>query len=259
MTTPKQERPLILLTNDDGYHARGLRVLRAALQEHADVVVCAPEQNQSATSHSLTLHRVLRLREAEPAVFYVDGTPADCVYVALSSAGRVLPRAPDLCVSGLNHGLNLGVDVFYSGTVAAAREAALRGIPAIALSADENADRNAAAIAGSRIALSIWERLATRDPLTTPLLYNVNFPRGAVWPVRATRLGKRTYDGSCDFRVDPRGGEYLWIGGVNAKHHDVPGSDTEAYDAGVVGITPLSLDLTSVDGLDVAAAAASAL
>ncbi len=105
-------RPLVLLSNDDGYTAAGLLALRDALADFADVVVCAPETNQSATSHSLTLHRVLRLRHAGPNVFCVDGTPADCIYVALHSGDRILPRLPDLCVSGMNHGLNLGVDVF---------------------------------------------------------------------------------------------------------------------------------------------------
>src|SRR6476469_3531220 len=118
MSAPRQ--PLVLLCNDDGYLANGLRVLRAALSAFAEVVVCAPETEQSTTSHSLTLNRPLRLREAEPGIFAVDGTPADCVYVALNGGTRILARTPDLVVSGLNHGLNLGTDVFYSGTVAAA-------------------------------------------------------------------------------------------------------------------------------------------
>jgi 5'-nucleotidase len=132
-------RPLVLLSNDDGVTAKGLLALRDALAKDADVVICAPDQNQSATSHSLSLHRILRLRRVDEGVFTLDGTPADCVYVALHAGTRVLPRRPDLVVSGMNHGLNLGGDVFYSGTVAAAREAALRGIPSIASSADLDA------------------------------------------------------------------------------------------------------------------------
>jgi 5'-nucleotidase len=238
-------RPLVLLTNDDGYRSQGLDAVRVALSAWADVVVCAPESNQSATSHSLTLHRVLRLREVSRGVHALDGTPADCVYVALHSGSRVLPRRPDLCVSGMNLGLNLGVDVFYSGTVAAAREAALRGIPSLALSADSNADLTAAAALGSRLA----ERLLAesgdepRGQRGTSSLLNVNFPPGAAWPVRSTTLGHRTYEGEAQFRTDPRGAEYLWIGGTHAVHHDSPGSDTEAYDARVVGITPLALHL----------------
>src|SRR6478752_791485 len=134
------ERPLVLLSNDDGYSSRGIAALRTALGRHFDVVVVAPETEQSATSHSLSLHRPLRLRETEPGVFAIDGTPADCVYVALHSIGRILPRAPALVVSGINHGPNLGQDVFYSGTVAAAREGALRGLPALAASTHGGSD-----------------------------------------------------------------------------------------------------------------------
>lgn len=135
---------LILLANDDGFRAEGLQALRGALSSFAEVIVCAPASEQSAKSHSLTLHRPLRLIQHEPGVFSVDGTPADSVYVALHAGDRVVPRRPDLVVSGLNHGVNLGDDVFYSGTVAAAREAALKGLPAIAVSADGRADRASA-------------------------------------------------------------------------------------------------------------------
>lgn len=245
-------RPLVLLSNDDGYAAPGLIALRAALETFADVVVCAPESNQSATSHSLTLHRILRLRAVEPNVFSVDGTPADCVYVALHSGGRVLSRIPDLCVSGMNHGLNLGVDVFYSGTVAAAREAALRGIPSVAVSADVNAVREPAAQVGARVARALWE--GRRGDEQRRVLLNVNIPPGASWPLRATRLGARVYGAEVVFRTDPRGGEYLWIGGSAATHHESPGCDTEAYDEGAVGVTPLALDLNDANGLDLARA-----
>src|SRR6185312_6987463 len=153
-------RPLILLSNDDGYSAPGLIAVRDELARHAEVVVCAPAVNQSATSHSLSLHRVLRLLEAAPGVFAVDGTPADCIYVALHAGTRVLPRRPALVVSGMNHGLNLGVDVFYSGTVAAAREAALRGIPAVAVSADSGAERDPAARLGASLALATLSTFA---------------------------------------------------------------------------------------------------
>lgn len=250
-------RPLVLLSNDDGYNSEGLRLVRRELLEHADVVVCAPSTNQSATSHSLTLHRVLRLRESEPGVFDVDGTPADCVYVALHADGRVVPRVPDLCVSGLNHGPNLGVDVFYSGTVAAAREAALRGIPAVALSADTAADRPAAARVGVSIALELLARHRAAPGPT--LLFNVNVPPGSAWPVRAASLGRRSYSGDVVFRRDPRGGEYLWIGGADATHHDAPGSDTEAYDEGAVAVTPLALELFDEPGMPMATAIASAV
>jgi 5'-nucleotidase len=235
-------RPLLLLSNDDGYGAAGLIALRDALSVWADVVVCAPETNQSATSHALSLHRPLRLRSVNPGVFAVDGTPADCVYVALHSGNRVLPRRPDAVVSGMNHGLNLGVDVFYSGTVAAAREGAIRGIHGIAISADTAADRGPAAALGASLASSM---LACSKETSTeqPMLLNVNIPSGSAWSVRHTRLGARLYDEDVVYRSDPRGLEYLWIGGAGVRHDHVPGSDTEAFDAGAASVTPLSLDL----------------
>ncbi len=248
-------RPLVLLSNDDGVAAEGLEALREALAPHADVVVCAPEVNQSATSHALSLGRVLRLRRVREGVFAVDGTPADCVYVALHARGRVLPRLPDLCVSGMNHGLNLGVDAFYSGTVAAAREAALRGIPSVAVSADLAADRAAAAAVGAAVALGAIA--AAAQAAARSLLLNVNIPPGSRWAVRATCAGLRTYDHDVVFRLDPRGKEYLWIGGSEVRHDDAPGSDTEAHDQGVVSVTPLTLDLTHPPANAIAAAAAA--
>ena len=245
------ERPLVLLSNDDGHFSAGLRALRAALMKKARVIVCAPEANQSATSHSLSLHRILRLRRVEEDIFAVDGTPADCVYVALHSNGRVLPRRPDLVVSGMNHGMNLGVDVFYSGTVAAAREGAIRGLPAIAVSADGKADRPAAAQLGADLALAMLERFRASGRKKGALL-NVNIPPGKGWKVRATKIGARVYNEDVDFRKDPRGYEYLWIGGAGFRHDQVEGSDTEAFDEGVASITPLTLDLTAQDEKDLA-------
>lgn len=283
---PAAKRPLILLANDDGYAAPGLMLLREALLAFAEVVVCAPELNQSATSHSLSLNRSLRLRAVSPGIFALDGTPADCVYVALHSGDRVLSRRPDLVVSGMNHGLNLGVDVFYSGTVAAAREAALRGIPAIATSADHEADPAAAAQLSARIAKHVlaaieapqaaeWggrPRIGPGAPSSTAgafppkrvgslsgaVLLNVNIPRGDRWKVQGTRLGARLYDDDVIYRRDPRGREYLWIGGADVRHEPTPGSDTDAFDAGIASITPLSLDLFDPAASAIAAAAAIA-
>ncbi|HEY6558970.1 MAG TPA: 5'/3'-nucleotidase SurE [Polyangiaceae bacterium] len=235
-------RPLVLLSNDDGYRASGIVLLKRALQTFADVVVCAPESEQSAMSHSLTLHRPLRLYEQESGVFSVDGTPADCVYVALHATRRVLPRRPDLVVSGLNHGVNLGDDVFYSGTVAAARESALKGVLSMAVSAAYDADQSAACAVATRLAQAV---LAAQ--LKKPLLLNVNFPGGSSWPLCATRLGARVYHEEIEFRRDPRGREYLWIGGPGVEHRQVAGSDTEAFDKGMVGVTPLVLDLWDRD------------
>jgi 5'-nucleotidase len=232
-------RPLVLLSNDDGHASAGIRAMRAALAAAGDVVVVAPETEQSATSHSLSLHRPLRLRDVEPGVFALDGTPADCVYVALHAMPRVLPRRPDLVVSGLNHGMNLGQDAFYSGTVAAAREGALRGIPAVAASAHGSVDLARAAEATVRIATALLESNGAAGTLL-----NVNFPRGWNGQIRATRLGTRIYEDMVDFRRDPRGREYLWLAGPGVRHERDPGTDTDAYDEGVASITPLLLDLT---------------
>jgi 5'-nucleotidase len=245
--------PLVLVANDDGYRARGLVLLARALRAQAEVVVCAPEVEQSAASHALSLHRPLRLYEHGEQIFSVDGTPADCVYVALHGNGRVLPRRPDVIVSGVNHGVNLGDDVFYSGTVAAAREGALKGIPSLAVSAARDADLELAAALGARLALALAQLGGG------PALLNVNVPPGRGWPLRRTRLGRRIYRDEVDFRHDPRGREYLWIGGPGADHHPLPGSDTEAFDEGVVGITPLILDLSEPTDTGRAEALAAAL
>jgi len=246
-------RPLILLSNDDGYRASGINAMRQALAEFAEVVVCAPEIEQSATSHALSVHRALRLFEPSEGVFSIDGTPADCVYVALHGKTRILPRWPDLVVSGVNHGVNLGDDVFYSGTVAAAREAALKGIPALAVSTPHDAPMDRAADLARRVAQAILLR-----PINAPLLLNLNVPKGYS-SLRSARLGRRIYRDEVDFRHDPRGREYLWLGGPGVEHRPVAGSDTEAYDAGVIGLTPLVLDLWSGDSAKHAEAVVEAL
>ena len=255
-------RKLILLSNDDGWQAQGLRALQAALEAFADVVVCAPERDQSATSHALTLTTPLRLRRISATVFGVDGTPADCVYVALHSGDKLLVRVPDMVVSGMNHGPNLGVDVIYSGTVAAAREAAHRGIPAVAISADARADVPAAAQLGARVVRALLAavvpgngayRAALGPPqgvtsvagAERPPLLNLNIPPGDAWEVRCTRLGRRLYEDDVIYRLDPRSREYLWIGGSRVRHEREAGTDTEAYEAGHASLTPLSLELSS--------------
>lgn len=238
---------LILLANDDGYSRSGIRAMQAALAELGEVVIVAPEVEQSASSHSLSLHRPLRLRRVrgETATWALDGTPADCVYVALHHP-NVLPRKPDLVVSGLNHGLNLGQDVFYSGTVAAAREANLRGIPAIAASAARGVDRERACHAIASVAKKL---VATRPPM----LLNVNFPPKWTGEMRVTRVGVRAYDELVDLRKDPRGRDYLWIGGASVTHRPDPGTDTDAHDAHVASVTPLRLDLTANDEMKLTA------
>ena len=234
-------RPLVLLSNDDGVASHGLHVMRDGLRERFDVVVIAPETEQSASSHALSLHRPLRLRRVEDGLFALDGTPADCVYVALHGGTRVLARRPDLVVSGINRGLNLGQDVFYSGTVAAAREGAFRGIPAVAVSAHPNADLPAVAALATRTGAELLERKAHT------VLLNLNVPKRWNGELRATKLGSRIYEETVDFRADPRGREYLWLGGPGVRHERDEGTDTDAYDDGAASITPLVLDLTRTD------------
>ncbi|HEY1955021.1 MAG TPA: 5'/3'-nucleotidase SurE [Polyangiaceae bacterium] len=236
---------LILLANDDGFGRRGIRAMQAALAAMGEVIIVAPELEQSATSHSLSLHRPLRVRKVEERVYAIDGTPADCIYVALHHP-KILPHRPDLVVSGLNHGLNLGQDVFYSGTVAAAREAALRGIPAIAASAARGVDRELACGAIAELAKRL---LAAKKPM----LLNVNFPPNWAGAMRVARVGFRAYEELVDLRKDPRGRDYLWIGGSGVHHDPDPGSDTAAHDEGVASVTPLRLDLTAEAELERAA------
>jgi 5'-nucleotidase len=240
-------RPLVLLSNDDGVQARGLLTLREALQSIADVITVAPTSEQSAGSHSLTLTRPLRHRSIEPDLHGIDGTPADCIYVALHRA-HLLPRMPDLVVSGINHGYNLGSDIFYSGTVAAAREGALRGLPAIAFSLGPKGSFTEAA----KVAIQLVSRMLTA-PDKKGVLLNVNFPPGETYAgVRSTCLGRRIYEDEVTERADPRGKAYFWIGGSGARHEPVAGSDTEAADAGYVSVTPLALDATAPGQLHLA-------
>jgi 5'-nucleotidase len=258
------DRPLILCANDDGYFSKGLRAAALALSSFAHVVVVAPETEQSATSHSLTLHRPLRLRriakEAEVDTYALDGTPADCVYLALhlgfdaidSGAKPVLPRKPDLVVSGINRGLNLGQDVFYSGTVAAAREGALRGIPSLAASLDVIVDESGTSVFDPAPTAQLVASIA-REILSMPksdgpaFLFNLNVPTGPVKGLAATRLGTRLWTQNVEARVDPRGRAYYWIGGRGIGSDQVPGSDTEAHDAGLASLSVLGLDLARHD------------
>jgi len=243
------DRPLLLVSNDDGIDAPGILALRTALATFADVYTVAPQTEQSAKSHSITLHHPLRFHEVEEHVWAVDGTPADCVYVAFFLKD-LLPRRPDMVVSGINHGPNLGNDVHYSGTVAAAREGALRGVRSIALS-NSSTDMDGAAQYAKRFCKQL---LQTTAPEGQAILLNINFPRDPPKGVRATRLGLRLYSDDVEVRDDPRGRDYLWIGGPGgATSEPVEGADTEALEEGFISVTPLSIEATQPDHLGVAA------
>jgi 5'-nucleotidase len=203
--------------------------------------VCAPDRERSAASHALTLDRPLRVDEVERGVYAVDGTPADCSYLALL---HLAPRRPALCVSGINHGYNLGSDVFYSGTVAGAVEAALRGVPAIAVSLERRSSPDLGPAAAFTRALAA-EAIARGEGAIPPAaLLNVNLPHGPVTGYQVTFLGRRVYRDQVDVRQDLRGRSYYWIGGPEEAATDLPGSDCSAVQAGLASITPLGLDLT---------------
>jgi 5'-nucleotidase len=236
------ERPLILISNDDGIESPHMNALADAVEAEleADVLVIAPERERSAVSHSITLHKPLRADEVAPNRFSLSGSPVDCIYVGVNKLAR---RRPALVLSGINRGYNLGSDVFYSGTVAAAVEGALRGFPAIAFSLDPRV-RDASEAARFAVALV---RGALALPLPPRTVLNVNFPHRMTDVYRWTRLGEREYEDVVEERVDPRGKSYYWIGGGATALGDEPGSDTEAIYRDIISISPLHLDLTAHD------------
>ncbi|HEX2676383.1 MAG TPA: 5'/3'-nucleotidase SurE [Polyangiales bacterium] len=243
------DRPLILVTNDDGALARGITALRKAAEALGDVVVVAPTREQSATSHAITIDRPLRHIEHEAGVHSIDGTPADCVYLALFEP-RFLPRRPDIVLSGINHGPNLGTSVFYSGTVAGAREAALRGIPAIAFSAPVKADLPQVA----QQCVQLAARLLTAPSVDgSAVLLNVNFPETHAQGVRVTRVGRQIYEENVIPRRDPGGREYFWIGGRLTDAGDREGTDAQAVSHGYVSVTALALEATNPEHRHLAA------
>ena len=231
----------ILLTNDDGVRAPGLGALGAELEALGCVTVVAPDRDQSATSHSLTLQRPLRIQRHGEREYSIDGTPTDCVLIAFHG---LLKEKPDLVVSGINHGPNMGEDVFYSGTVAAAIEGSMQGVPAIAASlvTHDAADFEAPA----RFVRRLVEAIARRG-LTGKQVLNVNLPHrpwDQVAGVRLTRLGTRVYSDTLIEKTDPRGRAYYWIGGQDPVWESHEGTDFHAVEHGHISITPLSLDLT---------------
>lgn len=234
---------VILVTNDDGVRAQGIRALAAALEPLGEVWVVAPDREQSAAGHSLTLHRPLRLNQIKERIFSVEGTPTDAVYVAMSSG--LLPERPAIVASGINHGGNLGEDVTYSGTVSAAMEATLLGVPAIAFSLATK--KSLEFTAASTFARRLVERVL-KEGMPADTLLNVNIPRGVDperLPVRVTRQGRRRYKGALDERADPRGRPYFWVGLDSAEIDLTPGTDFEAVSNDFISITPLHLDLTN--------------
>ena len=233
----------ILLSNDDGYFAPGLTALYEALQGLGEIVVVAPEQNRSGASNSLTLARPLYLKKAASGFHFVNGTPTDCVHLAVTG---MLDELPDIIVSGINNGANMGDDTIYSGTVAAATEGYLLGIPSIAISLTSFEGKNFAA-AGC-IARELVERYI-RNPLNEPVLLNVNvpdLPYAALQGLEVTRLGRRHKAEPVVKTISPRNETLYWIGAAGAAADAGLGTDFNAVERGYVSVTPLQIDLTHV-------------
>jgi len=235
----------ILVTNDDGIHSDGLIKLEEALKELGDVYVVAPASEMSGASHSLTLARPLRIRQLDARHWSVDGTPTDCVTLAVN---KILPEAerPDICVSGINHGGNLGDDASYSGTVAGAMEATILGVPGVALSlvARENYDfTHAAAFA------VVAARKVLDEGLPDGTLLNTNLPPGEIKGVMVTRQGIKNARPIISEHIDPRGKPYFWIGEEYFNVNAVEGTDFHAVKSGYVSVTPLRSDMTDHQAL----------
>src|SRR5512135_1363064 len=231
----------ILVSNDDGYLAPGIAALADSMRSLGDVTVVAPEQNSSGASNSLTLNRPLTVWRPADAATVVNGTPSDCVHVALTG---LLDHRPDLIVSGINNGQNMGDDTIYSGTVAAAMEGYLFGVPAMAFSLVEKgyAHLDAAAAMAAEVV-----RRYVEQPLPAPFLLNVNIPNRSAAEIRgivATRLGKRHPSEPVVRASNPRGEPIYWIGAVGAAREGGPGTDFHATAEGYVSVTPLQIDLT---------------
>jgi 5'-nucleotidase len=242
----EQERPLLLVTNDDGIEAPGIRALCRRLERVAEVVVVAPDREQSAVSHSISLSRPLRVH-GSAGRFSVSGSPVDSVLMGLV---RLCPRRPALVISGINEGLNVGTDIFYSGTVAAALEGAIHDVPGLALSQelpgeDEGAtgleqlfDRTA------EIAVKLVDRLLVH-PLPPRCVLNVNAPAVMTDRICWTRMGRRTYRERVEQRFDLRGNPYFWLGGPLVRETSPPGTDAHAVESSAISLTLLKLDLTA--------------
>ena len=245
---------LVLVTNDDGIHAPGINAMRRALEqvEGLEVWSVAPDRQRSASSHALTMYRPLfpmkmEIPGATSPCYSVTGTPADSAKLAIE---ELLPRKPDLVISGINQGPNLGTDIFYSGTVAAALEGPILGIPAIAASLDSFTSDDYTVAAEYVTNLALW---VLKEGLPPGTLLNINvpgLPREEIKGVRVAKMGRRLYRDQWDRRKDPRGRTYYWLAGVLADLTNDQDSDVVAVEQGYVSLTPLQLDLTRYELLD---------
>ncbi len=242
------QRPLILVTNDDGVHSPGIRALFRAMQEIGDAVIVAPDRERSAVGHALTLHRPLKVEAVGENIYSVNGTPTDCVALGIQ---KILPRRPHLVASGINKGANLGDDVTYSGTVSAAIEGTILNVPsfAISLAGDRPYHFDAAVPFAIEVARYILEHSLSYDTL---LNVNVpNLPKGRVKGIRITKQGRRVYDNAIQEVCSPWGDKHYWIGGGQPYWEQGVDMDMQAVLDSHVSVTPIHLDLTNYDALTV--------
>ncbi len=228
------QKPLFLITNDDGVHARGVRVLADAVRDLGDVVIVAPHVERSASSHAISIHLPLRLEQVEPNIYAVEGTPADCVMLAIR---KLLRRKPNWVLSGINRGANLGVDTIYSGTVAAAMEGTMHNIPSIAVSTFGKARDVLCYETAARVVRMLLERPEVLGDVTRSALVNLNVPNLPYEKLRGitvTAMGRRIYEDEMQEGTDPRGRAYYWIGAGGEMFEDIPNSDCVMIDQGFV-------------------------
>ena len=238
--------PLILVTNDDGVQSDGIHALADAMKPLGDVIVVGPLQEASAIGHALTLRRPLRIEPIRDGVYGVDGTPTDCVNLACEI---ILKRLPDLVVSGINKGWNLGDDITYSGTVAGALEAALLGCPGVAVSLQRT--RGTFDFGPSAAAAAIVAKMVLEKGIPARTFLNINVPTGTPKGLRVTTQAKRNHVTQIDARTDPRGNAYYWIEEALDEYHPDSGkSDHEAVMAGYTSVTPLQPDMTAYDAIE---------
>jgi len=233
--------PTLLVTNDDGVDAPGLTELVRSLESLGQVFVVAPDRERSAVSHALTLHSPLRAKPLSDTCYAIDGTPTDCVNLGIHG---LLKQRPDLVVSGINSGGNVGDDITYSGTVAAAMEATLMGVPALAFSLTEGPFKAKDFLWGAAIAAEIVTETLQRG-LPENTFLNINIPPGKPDCICITHQGKRRYEDLVVEKTDPRGRTYYWIGGGELSYEEQPGTDVDAVHHGRISVTPLHLDLTN--------------
>jgi 5'-nucleotidase len=234
-------KPLVLLTNDDGFYSRGIEALALHLEKEAQIYIVAPDQERSATSLAINLHRPLRVKNIRENVYAVDGTPADCVYLAVQ---KILPRKPDFLISGINRGPNLGQqDISYSGTVAGALQGSFLQIPSIAVSVHHNENGEFHYDHAVKICLSLMNKIL-KNSLPEGTTLNINIPPPPIKGIKLVKLGQKRYNPEISERHDPRNRIYYWIGTGNPKAIGDGDSDVMVIKEGYVTITPLHKDLT---------------